>query len=97
LGIPDVSTWVAWAVAVVAFFLGAQGLGVTGLLAILVLAIVALLSFSWTTAGRARRRLGRIDPRFRPTEERFHDPVSGDPTRVYVDPETGERRYWPEP
>ena len=97
MGAPDVATFVAWAVAVVAFFLGGRVLGVTGLLAILVLVVAAVLSIGWTTAGRARRRYRRYDPRFRPTDELFHDPVSGDPTRVYVDPATGERRYWPEP
>jgi hypothetical protein len=92
----DVSTWVAWAVAIAAFFLGAQVLGITGLWAILVLVVVALVSIGWTTATRARRRFRPYDPRFRPTDERFHDPVSGAPTRVYVDPQTGERRYWPD-
>lgn len=35
-------------------------------------------------------------PRFRPTEERFLDPSTGVPLRVWVDPGTGERRYVPE-
>jgi hypothetical protein len=39
---------------------------------------------------------GRPDGRFRPTEERFLDPTTGVPLRVWVDPETGERRYVPE-
>jgi hypothetical protein len=34
-----------------------------------------------------------LEARFRPTDERFIDPSSGVPMRVYVDPETGERRY----
>jgi hypothetical protein len=34
-----------------------------------------------------------LEARFRPTEERFVDPTSGIPMRVYVDPRTGERRY----
>ncbi len=92
----DVYTWVAWAVAALALVLGAQVFGVTGLLTLIVLAIMALLSISWTASGRARRRMRRHDPRFRPTEEVFHDPVTGEPTRVYVNPETGERRYWTE-
>lgn len=33
------------------------------------------------------------EPRFRPTDERFVDPTTGVPMRVYVDPATGERRY----
>ena len=38
----------------------------------------------------------RPDGRFRPTEERFVDPTTGVPMRVWVDPESGERRYVPE-
>jgi hypothetical protein len=34
-----------------------------------------------------------LEARFRPTEERFIDPTSDVPMRVYSDPETGERRY----
>jgi hypothetical protein len=33
------------------------------------------------------------DGRFRPTEERFMDPTTGVPMRVWVDAATGERRY----
>jgi hypothetical protein len=36
------------------------------------------------------------EPRFRPTDERFLDPTTRVPMRVYVDPATGERRYVPE-
>jgi hypothetical protein len=32
-------------------------------------------------------------PRFRPTEERFVDPTTGVPMRVWTDAATGERRY----
>jgi hypothetical protein len=38
----------------------------------------------------------RPDGRFRPTEERFLDPTTGVPLRVWVDPASGERRYVPE-
>ena len=34
-----------------------------------------------------------IDPRFRPTEERFEDPTTRQRMRVYADPTSGERRY----
>ena len=34
-----------------------------------------------------------IDPRFRPTEERFEDPTTRQRMRVYADPSSGERRY----
>ncbi len=36
------------------------------------------------------------DARFRPTDERFVDPTTAVPMRVWVDPATGERRYVPE-
>jgi hypothetical protein len=39
---------------------------------------------------------GSPGPRFRPTDERFVDPTTGVPMRVYVDPDTGDRRYVPE-
>jgi hypothetical protein len=32
-------------------------------------------------------------PRFRPTDERFVDPTTGVPMRVWLDAATGERRY----
>jgi hypothetical protein len=32
----------------------------------------------------------------RPTDERFIDPSSGERTRVWIDPQTGERSYRPE-
>jgi hypothetical protein len=36
---------------------------------------------------------GQLEPRFRPTDERFVDPTTGHRMRVYVDSRTGERRY----
>ncbi|HEX2754678.1 MAG TPA: hypothetical protein VHM48_04405 [Candidatus Limnocylindrales bacterium] len=36
---------------------------------------------------------GRLDPRFRRTEETFIDPTTGVTMRVFVDRGTGERRY----
>ncbi len=33
------------------------------------------------------------DDRFRPTDERFVDPTTGLPMRVWADPATGDRRY----
>jgi hypothetical protein len=38
----------------------------------------------------------RPEARFRPTDERFVDPTTGVPMRVYLDPGTGDRRYVPE-
>jgi hypothetical protein len=37
-----------------------------------------------------------LDPRFRPTEERFVDPTTGVRMRVWLDPVVGERRYMAE-
>jgi hypothetical protein len=34
-----------------------------------------------------------MDPRFRRTDERFIDPTSNVSMRVWIDPESGERRY----
>jgi hypothetical protein len=34
-----------------------------------------------------------IDPRFRPTDERFEDPTTRQRMRVWADPSSGERRY----
>jgi hypothetical protein len=34
-----------------------------------------------------------LDPRFRPTDERFVDPTTGVRMRVWLDPVAGERRY----
>jgi hypothetical protein len=34
-----------------------------------------------------------LDPRFRPTDERFVDPTTGVRMRVWLDPAAGERRY----
>jgi len=93
---PDVYTWIAWAVAVLAVVLGVQVLGVTGAVFVVVLAVILLTVASWTAGSRVRARLERRDPRFRPTDEVFRDPASGRLTRVHVDPETGERRYWKE-
>ncbi|MGA3029362.1 MAG: hypothetical protein ABSE58_01320 [Candidatus Limnocylindrales bacterium] len=91
---PDVYTWIAWAVAILAFVLGVQVLGVAGGFLLVVVVLLALTAAGALVGGRARRRLARRDPRFRPTDEVFHDPATGDVTRVHVDPATGERRYW---
>ena len=39
---------------------------------------------------------GAVEPRFRPTTERFVDPTTSVPMQVWIDPATGERRYVPE-
>jgi hypothetical protein len=43
--------------------------------------------------GGGEERDRPLEPRFRPTDERFVDPSSGQPMRVWVDAGTGERRY----
>jgi membrane protein implicated in regulation of membrane protease activity len=91
---PDLYTMIAWAIAGLAFVLGVQFLGPAGLLAALVVAVCLLALAATAAANRARRRLARPDPRFRATDEVFRDPASGRQTRVFVDPTTGERRYW---
>jgi hypothetical protein len=37
-----------------------------------------------------------LDPRFRPTDERFEDPTTGVRMRVWIDPVAGDRRYVPD-
>jgi hypothetical protein len=91
---PDVYTWIAWAVAVLAFALGIQVLGVTGGFILIVVVLLTLTAATALVGLRARRRLARRDPRFEPTDEVFHDPSTGRVTRVHVDSATGERRYW---
>ncbi len=38
----------------------------------------------------------RLPPGFRPTDERFVDPATGVPMRVWYEPGSGERRYLPD-
>ena len=47
-------------------------------------------------AGAAGADDGPLDPRFRPTDERFVDPTTRQQLRVWVDPGSGERRYRPD-
>ena len=91
---PDVYTWIAWAIAGLAFVLGIQVLGVGGLFVAIVAGLV-ILTVAGYMAGRSVRGLhARPDPRFHPTQEIFRDPRTGQAMRVYVDESTGERRYW---
>jgi len=46
--------------------------------------------------GRGGGETARLEARFRPTEERFVDPTTGVPMRVWIDAASGERRYVPE-
>jgi len=91
---PDVYSWIAVAIAALAFVLGIQVFGVVGGFVLIVVALSALTAAAALIGARARRRLARRDPRFQPTDEVFHDPSTGRVTRVHIDPATGERRYW---
>ncbi|MGZ6266894.1 MAG: hypothetical protein ACXWN4_08310 [Candidatus Limnocylindrales bacterium] len=91
---PDLYTWIAWAVAGLAFVLGIQVLGVEGLFIVIVVGLVALTAAGFVAGQRMRRRYSRPDPRFVPTQEVFRDPRTGQTLRVHVDEKTGERRYW---
>ncbi|MFI5258748.1 MAG: hypothetical protein ACHQ01_03955 [Candidatus Limnocylindrales bacterium] len=93
---PDVYTWIAWAVAALAFVLGVQVLGVAGGFLLVVVVLGSLTAVAALAGLRARRLLSRRDPRFERTDEIFRDPSTGRLTRVHVDPTTGERRYWPD-
>jgi hypothetical protein len=90
----DVYSWIALAIAGLAFVLGLQVLGITGLFVVIVLVLVALTLAGYVAGQRVRRSHARPDPRFQPTQEVFHDPRTGETMQVYVDEKTGERRYW---
>jgi hypothetical protein len=92
--VPDLYTWIAWAIAGLAFVLGLQVLGVTGLFVVIVAGLVALTAAGFMAGQRVRRSYARRDPRFQPTQEVFLNPRTGETTQVYVDEKTGERRYW---
>jgi membrane protein implicated in regulation of membrane protease activity len=93
---PDVYSWFALAIAALAFVLGVQVLGVTGAIAAIVVAVIGLTVAAWAGGRQVRRRLERHDPRFQPTQEVFRESRHGRTMRVYTDPATGERRYWPD-
>ena len=50
-------------------------------------------SFETTGPGGGEPSAGTLEPRFRPTDERFVDPTTRRRMRVYLDNRTGERRY----
>ncbi|MGC8635183.1 MAG: hypothetical protein ACP5VP_11090 [Candidatus Limnocylindrales bacterium] len=51
----------------------------------------------WPSASAAGAPQGADRRRYERTEEVFDDPTTGRRLRVWYDPETGERRYVPEP
>ena len=81
----------------------AAGLGPTIFGGLLLIAVV--LERQRYRSGTAERSGDRVGPGggeptveplpagFQATEERFVDPTSNQPMRVFVDPRTGERRY----
>ena len=48
---------------------------------------------AFESSGPGGGEPGPVEPRFRPTDERFVDPTTHHTMRVHVDPRTGERRY----
>ncbi len=64
--------------------------------AIIVIVILVALYLAFDRRYRGREQPGSGDA-FRPTDEVFRDPGSGELVRVYENPATGERQYRPEP
>jgi hypothetical protein len=95
MGMPDIYSLIALAVAGLAIVVGAGVLGIGGLLVVVFLLLIASILRGWLMARRLASKTLR-DPRFQPTDEVFLDHRSGRVMRVYADPETGERRYLPE-
>jgi hypothetical protein len=71
-------------------------------LVLIVAAIIERVRYRSDEAERTAARHGPgggeptdqpIDPRFRPTNERFEDPTTRQRMRVWTDPTSGERRY----
>jgi hypothetical protein len=62
------------------------------------LAVVGSLGILIAVFERLRygRERGSGSEMLRPTDERFIDPTSGVPTRVWIDPASGERTYLPD-
>jgi hypothetical protein len=74
-------------------------------LALIVAAVVERMRYRSGEAERSAAAPGpgggepvgtSLDPRFRPTDERFVDPTTGVRMRVWLDPVAGERRYMAE-
>jgi hypothetical protein len=91
---PDLYTWIAGSIAVLALIVGVSIFGTVGTLVLIAISLLALATLGTATRARTRRANERRDPRFVPTDEVFRDPGRGELIRVHVDPATGERRYW---
>jgi hypothetical protein len=74
-------------------------------LALIVAAVIERMRYRSDDAERSAAAPGpgggepvgtSLDPRFRPTDERFVDPTTGVRMRVWLDPVAGERRYMAE-
>lgn len=88
----DLYTMIGIALAGLALILGVSILGTVGLLAAVVVLLIA--STLWGAATGRRKALSVLrDPRFVRTDEVFLDHGTGRVMRVYADPKTGERRY----
>lgn len=66
--------------------------GDTGGMFLIVMGLTALLVFVFEQ-GRYRSEAAAPGPPFQRTDEAFVDPTTRKRTRVYVNPNTGERRY----
>jgi hypothetical protein len=71
-------------------------------LALIVAAVIERVRYRSSAAELSAERPGpgggeppgaSLDPRFKPTDERFVDPTTGVRMRVWLDPAAGERRY----
>ncbi len=54
---------------------------------------LAFWFFSKKKDKRYQQNTGVLSAEFEPTQEVFFDPISNVLTRVYVNPQTGERKY----
>jgi hypothetical protein len=89
---------IAWDRALVMPALWALGTGMAAVIAAMIERHRYRSAAAESTAGAAGPGGGEpldqaLEPRFRPTEERFVDPSTRQPMRVWLDPSSGERRY----
>jgi uncharacterized protein (DUF58 family) len=63
----------------------------------LILGVIGIVVALYERRRYGSERPAGVDSRFRPTEEVFLDPSSGQRMRVHVDPRSGERLYVSDP
>jgi hypothetical protein len=73
----------------------ALGQGLSGA-STLILGLVGIVVVLYERRRYSSKHARGVDSRFRPTNEVFVDPSSGQRMRVHVDPESGERQYLPD-